>query len=268
MNTSGFLSRLQWFFLSGCLGLFALLYWGFDTKPSDFRIVERDRALTLRNTDVSTLIAEARPSLSVASVSVLSEIEHQLEMDLPNSEKTALLKELAGHWYELGYPSISGAYAEQIGEVEGTAAAWSIAGSTYYSGIEKESSEKSRQFSRDGAIRCFEKAVSLEPENPDHHLNLSLTYTAAPPSDNPMKGVLMLRSLTERFPQHSPVYTQLGRLAIQTGQYDRAAERLQQAIDLDPENIRAICLLADTWDKLGNTERASALYEQCNRNAR
>lgn len=263
MSTSGSLSRSQWLFALGSVGLFAALFWGFDTSPSSFRSVERNRELTLRNTDVNTLIAEFSEMLSPQTISSISAIDHQLEGDLADSVRLRLLKDLAGQWYEVGSPAISGAYAEQIGSIEQTAQAWSIAGSTFFAGIEQERSEKARQYSRDGALRCFEKAVSLEPGNPDHHLNLALTYTAAPPSDNPMKGILMLRDLTEKFPRNSAVLVQLGRLAIKTGQYERAVERLQQALQIDPDNNKAICLLANTWENLGRQDLAESLQARC-----
>ena len=263
MKISGSLTRPQWLLAIGSIGLFAVLYWGFDTSPSTYRAVERERKLTFRNTDVSILVSETKERLSAQQIAVISDVEHKLEGEIPDSARANLLKELAGLWYAAGSPAISGAYAEEIGSLEQSPEAWSIAGSTFFIGIEKELSEKAKQFCKDGAVRNFEKAISLEPDNPDHHLNLALTYTAAPPADNPMKGVLMLRDLTDRFPEHGPILVQLGRLAIQTGQYERASERLQQALEIDPQNVQAICMLAEVWDYLGKPELAEPLQTQC-----
>jgi cytochrome c-type biogenesis protein CcmH/NrfG len=83
-----------------------------------------------------------------------------------------------------------------------------------------------KAFCNQRAVQAFENAISLNPDNASHRLNLALTYTEMPPEDNPMKGILLLRELQEQYPENTQVLNALGRLAIQTGQYARAVERL------------------------------------------
>lgn len=260
------MTKSHWLLVIASVGLFALLYWGFDTKPSSQKVVERSRQLSIKSTDVSSLLEDAREELPAAAIATLAASEQQLEAASDDSTRADMLKQLAGQWYDYGFPAISGFYAEEVGKLENSPEAWSIAGSTYYIGIQRSEEKKVLDFCRDGALRCFESAVSLEPEVPEHQLNLALTYTAAPPPDNPMKGVLMLRNLQQKFPENAGVLVQLGRLAIQTGQYERATERLQQALELEPDNSRAVCLLAEAWRALGRDELAAPLQKRCAEN--
>jgi uncharacterized protein HemY len=119
-----------------------------------------------------------------------------------------------------------------------------------------------RQGSLNKAIQALENAISIDPETVQYRVNLALIYAERPPQDNPMKGVQMLLSLNEKHPDDVLVLNALARLAIKTGQWDKAQQRLERAEALDPENITTICLLAEIYDQLKD-QRAQALKDKC-----
>ena len=87
--------------------------------------------------------------------------------------------------------------------------------------------------------------MSLESDI-DNEVNLALTYVEVPLEDNPMKGILMLRELNENHPENVTVIMQLARLSLQTGQFDKAVERLEKVIELRPSSANAYCCLLYT----------------------
>ncbi|MBK8490732.1 MAG: tetratricopeptide repeat protein [Saprospirales bacterium] len=80
-----------------------------------------------------------------------------------------------------------------------------------------------------------------------------------------MKGILRLRELDQPYPENPSVLYQLGRLAVQTGQWERAIERLDKVVEFNPENRNAWCLLAKANQETGNQDRASFCQAQCQR---
>ena len=70
-----------------------------------------------------------------------------------------------------------------------------------------------------------------------------------PPKDNPMKGSLMLRELNTSHPNNINVLLQLGKLAMNTNQWEKAAQRFEQVLDIDSENMIATCLFGETYSK-------------------
>ena len=112
-------------------------------------------------------------------------------------------------------------------------------------------------------VMAFENAISINPDNIAHKVNLALCYAERPPVDNPMKGVLMLVELNKSAPKNVLVLNTLARLAIRTGQYDRAIERLSTAIEEEPNNEKSICLLAQAYEAKGDTENASVFKQRC-----
>lgn len=244
-------------------GLFALLYFGFDIKPESQKLVEKQRALQATSTDASALIAQARGQLSGDKISALAALEHELEAASEEAAKVELYQELSAKWFDYGKAAIAGHYAELVAEIEKSEEAWSIAGTTYSICIQKEQEQKVVDYCTAKAVEAFEKATSLNPENLQHRVNLALVYTENPPRDNPMKGILMLVELNKKHPDNAMILTQLGRLAIKTGQYEKAVERLEAALRAEPENMKANCFLAQAYEGLGNIEAARRFSQKC-----
>ena len=70
-----------------------------------------------------------------------------------------------------------------------------------------------------------------------------------------MKGIQMLLALNSEEPNNTNVLFHLGRLAIQTGQFDKAEQRLKTAERENPEDVRIVCALADLYDRTENAEK-------------
>ncbi len=239
-----------------------LLYFGFRTKPVTFDQIEQTREASATTTDVNTLIAEARRDLNSSQAGQIIALEQTLDSETPDAET---LKALSSTWYDLGYGAIAGHYAAEVAEMEMTASAWNIAGSTFSLALQQSEDEKIRAYCLENGVSAFEKAISLEPGQIQHRLNLALLYTEMPPQDNPMKGILMLVNLNKEYPDEPTILFQLGRLAIQTGQIEKAVERLRQAASLQPENRDTWCLLAQAEEAAGHMTEAKAAHEKCER---
>jgi len=256
------MTKLQLSVILSAIALFFALYFGCDTKPPEQEAIERSRSLAIESTDISTLRSEARKTLSPAAASNILVLEQQLEGITTDSNKVAALEELSSAWFSAGHPAIAGYYAEEIANITGTEEAWSIAGTTYAIGAQRAEDTKVRSFSSNRAIQALENAISLNPQNTQHKVNLALVYAEDPPQDNPMRGVQMLLDLNQKEPENVFVLLALARLAIRTGQYERAATRLETILQQEPSNAQAICLLADVYQNLGRAE-AQTVQERC-----
>jgi uncharacterized protein HemY len=78
-----------------------------------------------------------------------------------------------------------------------------------------------------------------------------------------MQAVLMLRDLESKHPENASVYNALGRLAIKTGQWQRATERLEKSWSLDKKNPNTPCLLAKAYEGAGNITKATEYAQRC-----
>ena len=245
--------------IDAAVSLFTLLYFGLSTKKHEQAAIDQSRSLNATTVQPKEVFQAAKANLTEAQKAALAELEQKTI----ESKSIEAKKELAGWWIRNGFPNASGLIAEEIAEEEGSAAAWSIAGATYQILLQDPSPSDERTFAAGQAVSAFEKAISLEPENVEHRVNLALIYADAPPKDNPMQAVLMLRDLEKKHPNAPSVYNALGRLSIKTGQWENAIKRLDQALKIDPKNRNAVCLMAKAYEGKGDTDMAKKFAQDC-----
>ncbi len=257
------MNKVQLSVLTFAFLLFAIMYFGLDVKPKNQKLIEHSRTLEAESTNINILLKDAQSNLDDKARNKLLSLETLLNQSESDSSRIEVTKKIAGAWFEFNHPEISGYYAEQIAEQSNSEDAWSIAGTTYTLCIQKSKDEKIKSYCAGRAVTALENAISINPENVDHKMNLALCYTDYPPKNNPMKGVLMLKDLNETHPDNVSVIVNLAQLALRTGQNKKAIERLGQAEKLDPDNKSVQCLLADAYRKDGAQSEAERYLALC-----
>jgi tetratricopeptide (TPR) repeat protein len=250
----------------GSIVVFGLIYFGLDTIPSKTKDLEKSRLTNIESTSVTNLIREASKSLNDNQKSFIEALELDLDkVGTDTIKRIKVLQSISGAWFELGYPAIAGAYAEDVAKLAKDEKSWSMAGTTFALCVKRDSIDaKEKEFCSKHAIQAFEKAISISPNNLDNRINLAICYVDNPLPDNPMQGILMLRELNTKNPENVAVLNQLGKLAIQTGQMERAIERLENAYKLEPRNKMTLCLLADAYTQSGNEAKSKEFRDKCN----
>lgn len=257
-------NRKQIMVLGGAILLFLILYIGFDKVPPKQKDLEKSRLMNIESTGISNLVRDALLKLEPEKKSIIEAIGIDIENTGSDTiKRIERLKSLSGTWFEYGFPSIAGSYAEDIALLSGTELDWSMAGTTYALCVKKADDLKEKEFCSKRSVKAFENAISIAPDKIEPRINLAICYVDNPAQDNPMQGILMLRELNAKYPDNVAVMNQLAKLALQTNQIDRALGRLQTAIKLEPENQTTICLLAKAYKSAGNQEKAIEFEKKC-----
>lgn len=244
--------------------LFLAMYFGCETQSKDQQSLEKTRVFTAESTDVNVLMKEAQGRLDADSKNKISSIEQELELvQSDSSAYTATLIRLAGAWFQSGEPAVSGHYAQLVAERLQTEDAWSKAGTTYAICLQRSQEEKVRTFCTQRAVAAFESAISISPDNIAHRVNLAVVHAENPPKEDVMRGITMLLELNRQYPENVSVLNNLGRLAIQTGQFDKAIQRLERVLEIEPGNPTATCLMADAWNGAGDAAKAEQFAKAC-----
>lgn len=256
------MTKLQTGISIGAVVMLLGMYFGCETKPPEQKEIEKTRVMNAETTGIRTLEKEAKDTLNKSDVGFITALEKQIQAAANDTAQLAGLKRLSSNWFRLGRPDIAGFYAEEVATKTEDEQSWSIAGTTYNLCIQRIPEQKIKDFCTKRAVNAFESAISLNPDNIAHRVNLALCYTENPPQNNPMKGVLLLVDLVKQYPENPLVLSNLGRLAIKTGQWAKAKERLESAYKFAPNDKNVICLLADTYTQLKDPQ-AAAFAEKC-----
>ncbi|NNE26797.1 MAG: tetratricopeptide repeat protein [Saprospiraceae bacterium] len=259
------MNRQQLLTVLSFLLIFALLYFGCDTKSQEQQALEKSRAQNIELVNITKAKQDALKSLSGTARAQIIQLEEQLSNASIDEDKLEYLKSLASIWYQEGEALISSDYAFKIAELDNSEEAWSIAGTSYAIAAQREQEERFKKYAAQKSRASLENAISINPQNVDHKVNLALSYVEAPSEENPMKGILMLLDLNKEYPDNTTVLLQLGRLAIQTNQLDKAKARLISALEINPDLVQAHCLLYEVYTAQGNVPMAEQEKTLCDK---
>lgn len=249
------MNKNQILVLGVALALILGLYF-VPTKSSNSTQVERSRAIEMEATDLSALLRNAKEKYGAEQLTEIQRLTDLMQASETDSIQIEWLEKLSGAWFQLGEPALAGGYAEKIADKKNDEDSWAITGTTYALGIKKYSERDMKDFCQKRAIKALNNAISINPDNSQHRINLALCYVDLPLEKDPMKGILMLRDLLDKNPEDVGVLTQLGVLSIRTGQYEKAVERLGKAFSVQPENKQVLRLLASAYRGMGDISNA------------
>jgi tetratricopeptide (TPR) repeat protein len=105
----------------------------------------------------------------------------------------------------------------------------------------------------------YDKVLTAEPQNLEVKTKTAMTYVS---SSTPMKGILMLREVLTQDPKNQLALFDMGMLSIQSGQYDRAIERLKELVSINEKHTQGQLLLGLAYLNKGDKANAKAQFEK------
>ncbi|MHB1278386.1 MAG: tetratricopeptide repeat protein [Bacteroidia bacterium] len=135
---------------------------------------------------------------------------------------------------------------------------WNLAGQYIYTYAVQMQDTSRRDFLMGEAMYCFDKILEKEPDNRQATLYKGLAL--ADKRETMMLSIpLLLKVVREDSTNILAQYT-LGMLAIESGQYDKALNRFEKLISLQPSNAEYHFQAARTHELMGNKEQALIYY--------
>ncbi len=214
-----------------------------------------------RAASFDSILLSARGKVSkLVSDSVLS-IEHKLESIHDPAKMPGLYVQLSQVWEHAGQLPVSAYYGAKSARLENSEKKLTFAGQFFLQLMENESSSSVQAWEAGEAVGCLEQSLKLNPDNEDTKLALATGYIEG--TGEPMRGVQILLAIVREKPDDIPANMLLGRMAIQSGQFDKAAGRFETVLKLEPENKEALYFLAQASEGKGDKKRAIELLEKC-----
>jgi hypothetical protein len=113
------------------------------------------------------------------------------------------------------------------------------------------------------AKELFEKALTVNPSNDSTKVGLGSCYFfGGGGAEPPMKGIALLREVSEKNPENAYAQYMLGVGSFISGQWPKAIERFSKVAELQPENLEAKLRLADAYEQSGDKVNAKEQYQR------
>ncbi len=200
--------------------------------------------------------------LGDSAQNILDELENKLANVKSSEEKLIILDSLINFASSEKQPVLMADFFKEKATISQTEEAWMQAGDIFF---------KTFRFSNaDGhvvieeAIAAYEKALELNPDNLSAKTALGVCYVegAGALGEAPMKGIGLLMEVLAVDSNNIDALINLGYFSIQSTQYDKAIERFNKVLEIDPENAEAYLYMTDLYVQMGEIEKGLSYLER------
>lgn len=171
--------------------------------------------------------------------------------------KLSVARELAEKYKTVERFDSAGYYLEQIALVRPGEQAFQRAADQYYEAYSFATTEARQKLLGAKCRELYERVLKNNPDNLNAKTNLGMAYMS---SDNPVKGISLLREVLAADPRNENALYNLGLLAVQSNQYDKAAERFRELTKINPKNVNAQFYLGVSLAQTGAKQEAREAF--------
>ena len=216
---------------------------------------------TMKPASLDSLMTASKKLLPKTAADTVSAIENELTATRDSLRMASVFLRLSGVFERNRQFPIAAYYNERAAKLEKSGKKLTFAGQLFLQLMQDEHSAPVQVWEAQQAVSCLEESLKIDSTIEDTKLALATAYIEG--TGEPMRGVLLLRSITNEKPDDIPANMLLGRMSIQSGQFDKAVKRFETVLRQEPDNSEALYFLAQGYEGLGNKAKTIELLEKC-----
>jgi tetratricopeptide (TPR) repeat protein len=208
-----------------------------------------------------SILASSRKQLPEHAARDIATLEKSISA-LPDSTAMApKITELAKAWQQHKQLPVAAYYYAKAAKLENSEKKLNFAGQFFLDLMRNATSAEVQAWEAQEAIACLSRSLEINPSNDTVKMALAAGYVEG--TSEPMQGIQLLLGITRERPDDIPANLMLGKMAIQSGQYDKAVARFETVLKNEPENTEATYFLAEAYKGKGDKAKAIELLEKC-----
>ena len=145
-------------------------------------------------------------------------------------------------------------YTGEAAKLENSEKSLTFAAQLFLQSVQGQDNPGLKSWMATDAKELFEKALELNPANDSTKVGLGASYIFGSAAGNPtevMQGIQRILEVARRDSTNMYAQFMLGLGGIESGQFDKAIERLTTVVRHQPANIEAMLLLAEVQSAKG-----------------
>ncbi|QHL87767.1 tetratricopeptide repeat protein [Nibribacter ruber] len=178
--------------------------------------------------------AEAHAAATPAQLKEIAELRTKFNRESNSQAKAQTATQLGEKFANISKYDSAGYFFEQAALARPGEKSYQKAADQYFEAFTFAATQDRSQTMGQKARELYEKVLKNNPANLDAKTNTAMTYIA---SDNPMKGVTLLREVIATDPKNEKALFNLGVLSMQSNQYDKAVERFRELVMVNPSHV-------------------------------
>ncbi len=259
------MKKPQWITTIIGISLVAVIYLFGKTVPAKKAATVDQKNLQSTETGISidSVIASAKKQLNTEQVVRLNTLENSISRGDVKDQKLKVYQQLARFWGDSARSFEPYAWYEaEAARLENSQKSLTFAARLFLDNLQNDEMGERRRWKALQAKDLFERSLKIDPDNDSAKVGLGACYLFGNISATPMEGILKIREVVEKDSNNVYAAMMLAKGSVMSGQYDKAISRLQTVNRLEPENIEAILMLAETYERTGDKKTAINWYKK------
>jgi tetratricopeptide (TPR) repeat protein len=255
------LKKQQLILVSSGVVLLCFIYFFGNTIPPKKGPGAVAAAAGTKEISFTTILDASKQQLSPAQQAHVAQLETAVVRGDVKDQQIKVYKQLADFWKDSAHLLIPYAYySAQAAKLENSQKSLTFAAQFFLEGIRRQENADLQRWMASEAKELFEKALQIDPGNDSLKIGLGSCYLLGNISESPMQGIMMIREVAEKNPENMYAQFMLGLGGIISGQYDKAIDRLLKVVQHQPDNIEAILMLAEAYERQNDKANAVKWY--------
>jgi tetratricopeptide (TPR) repeat protein len=226
---------------------------------------ENQKIISSLSTD--SLLQISKKLLPENVVQRLAAIEQTANTTSTKEQKISTYSRLIRFWSDSAGVFLPFAwYTSEKARLENSEKSLTFAAHLFLDRVEQERNEKLKRWYAIQAKDLFERSLIINPNNDSSRVGLGATYLFGNISASPMEGIAKIKEVLDKDSTNTYAQITLAIGSLMSGQTDKAGERLGAVLRLQPNNLQAILLMAELYDREGNKADAIKWYTQAAQN--
>jgi len=187
----------------------------------------------------------------------IKSIRAQFQSNSSNQKNAIFADSLRTLYTQAGQFDSAAWFAEEAATFFNTTESFLKAGNSYYEAYSFAMEPTRQEQLAEKARTWLGKVTAANPKDLEAKTKIAMTYFTS----NPPQGVGLLREVLAEDPKNEFALYNMGMLAVQSGQYDRAIERLEELKTVNPNHVQGALMLGVAYLNKGNKNKARQQFE-------
>jgi tetratricopeptide (TPR) repeat protein len=153
-------------------------------------------------------------------------------------------------------------YSAEAARLENSEKTLTFAARLFLDNLQNDDVQERRQWKAMQAKDLFERSLKINPDNDSSKVGLGACFLFGNISTTPMEGILKIREVVEKDSTNMYAQLMLVRGSLISGQYDKAISRLETVTRIKPDNLDALLLLAEVYERMADKKKAISWYQK------
>ena len=238
-----------------------LFFFGKTATPGNKEI---QPALAVSNEiNIDTILKHAKEQLTPEQVTRLGVLENSVIRGDVKNQQLDVFHQLAHFWKDSARIFEPYAWYEaEAARLELSEKTLTFAAHLILDNLRGEMNPQLKKWKAKQAKDLFERSLKINDKNDSSLVGLGACYIFGDIAENPMEGILKVRQVIDRDSTNVFAQMTLGHGSVISGQYDKAIDRFEKVVGLQPDNLEALIMLAEVYERKADKVSAALWYNK------